>query len=169
MKCVCETLCSPKMARAIFLVLHTLRGSCYSPSGGGLFTPLETGSALAALAIRIPWKRHCASSGAMQRLAIQLLRGWSSLLGCLPLELSHHAVRNPNPAHNSRLWSIFAVVQISPLSNSRTFPSPQKQALHYPTLSFPHILTSTIFFFFSAVDLPILDTPYKQNHTLCGL
>ena len=71
-----------------------------------------------------------------------------ALLGGLPLELSHHAVRNPNLTHSSVVWSIFTgLCKYHHYLNSRTLLSPQKEILYYPILSFPHALATTTYFF----------------------
>lgn len=71
-----------------------------------------------------------------------------ALLGCLPLETGHHAVRNPNLTHGSMVSSTFRVVQTSPLSNSTTFLSSPKETLDHslPSFSLPWQPLICVFF-----------------------
>lgn len=60
------------------------------------------------------------------------------------------------------------VVQSSPISNSRTFSSPQKETpfqQSLPTLPFSQPLT-TIYLLSVSMDLPILDISYKCTHVI---
>ena len=69
----------------------------------------------------------------------------------------------PFKVHNSVVSSVFRVVQPSLLLSER-FHHP-KGNLH-PCASLPQPPAATNL---QSVDLPILDTSYKWNHTICGI
>ena len=77
--------------------------------------------------------------------------------------------------YNSRVFSIFRVVQLS-LHQFWIFISPKKEALYLSTVTtcfFPILhptAPSTNNCLFSlSVDLPVLDISYKWDHTICSL
>ena len=64
-------------------------------------------------------------------------------------------------------WSLFTVVQSLPLSNSRTFPSPQKEILCLLEVT-PNSYSLSLWQLSVSVDLPIPDISCQWNPTICA-